>query len=133
VKPLLPTNHRGAALLTLAALVSGCAATESPQYLRYALGVPSGQCPPDGAFYHAIPPGARTELGVVAAAEQVVSYRVTSAEPAFDGWTDEFTVTYPMNGHTFAIDVPMSAITAVSVTATGASGELPSTCDAVPL
>jgi hypothetical protein len=122
--------------IVVSALLASCTPTDSSSansQPSYALGVAAGQCPPDVAFYHADPPGSTTELGVVAAAVEEVSYVVTSDDPEFDRRSDSATVTEGTNGHTFTIEVPMSAIDAISVSAAGASGQLPSTCDAVPL
>lgn len=116
-------------------LIGACSApSPSPSYHRlYALGVAAGECPPDIAFYHAAPPGARTRLGVVATPIQAITYTVRSDDPAYNGVSETVTVPEHANGYTFTLDVPMSAIIAITVTANGSHGELPSTCTAVPL
>lgn len=120
-----------------AALLVACGPSGPPVGQRtqplYALGVASGECPPDVAFYHAASPSRRTELGVIAAPMQVVTYIVISDDPRYSGRSEAVTVAEGSNGHTFMIDIPMAAITAISVAATGAPGELASTCSAVPL
>lgn len=64
---------------------------------------------------------------------QVVTYTVVSDDLGYAGRSDSFTVTGGSDGHSFMIDIPMPAITAISVTATGAMGERASTCSVVPL
>lgn len=128
-------DMRAVARVGCVLLIGGCAAPSpsSGYHQLYALGVAAGECPPDIAFYYAAPPGARTQLGVVVTPIQAITYTVRSDDPAYNGVSDTVTVPEHANGHTFTLDVPMSAITAISVTANGSHGELPSTCAAVPL
>ncbi len=120
-----------------AALLAACGPVGPPTGRRTqpvcTLGVASGECPPDVAFYHAAPPSLRAELGVIAAPTQVVTYTVIYDDPGYAGRSDSFTVTGGSDGHSFMIDIPMPAITAITVTAMGAMGERGSMCSAVPL
>lgn len=86
-----------------------------------------------GGGGYAASPSPRTELGVIAAPTLEMTYTVISDDPRYASRADTVTVVGGSNGHTFMIDVPIAAITAISVTATGAPGELASTCSAVPL
>ncbi|MCP9276465.1 hypothetical protein [Mycolicibacterium arenosum] len=125
-----------AALAICGTVLIACAAPHpapdpSPEPV-YALGVAAGDCPPDIAFYHAVAPHS-IELGVVSTPTQVVSYSITSRDSAYDGLTGSAFVGEGANGHTFRIEVPMSAIELITVTATGAGRERPSVCAAVRL
>jgi hypothetical protein len=132
VRPAVATLAGAVALV----LAVACTARDRPSPTSqplYALGVATGDCPPDVAFYHAAPPGARVRLAVVATPVQVVTYTVISVDPEYDGLSETVTVPLHANGHTFTLKVPMSAITAISVSANGSHGEQPSTCTAVRL
>jgi hypothetical protein len=101
--------------------------------VRYALGVGGGDCPPDVAFYHSRGSTNTIELGIVASAGQIVSYSVESNDPAYAGRRDHAVVATGENGHTFAIDVPISAVVSVSVSASGSADERGGTCRAAAL
>ena len=134
--------HRGTRLTapvvaaSVLGLVGACStpppAAIPPNKTQYALGVAAGECPPDIAFYHAVAEGA-TDLGVVSAPTQIVTYSVSLRDSATEGPTGSAVIAEGTNGHTFRIDVPISRIVGITVTATGAPGELPSACAAVSL
>ena len=121
----------------LTALLASCSSPNltptPPSATAYALGVATGQCPPDVAFYYAARGGTSTELSVIAAAVQALSYVIDSAVPAYDGRAGSATVTTGSNGHSFTLDTPIAAITAVHVRASGNREFKPSACTAVPL
>jgi hypothetical protein len=107
--------------------------SEQATAVRYALGVGGGDCPPDVAFYHSRGSTNTIELGVVASAGQIVSYSVESNDRAYVGLHDHAVVAAGDNGHTFAIDVPISAVASVSVSASGSTDERGGTCLAAAL
>jgi hypothetical protein len=107
--------------------------SEQATAVRYALGVGGGDCPPDVAFYHSRGSTNTIELGIIASAGQIVSYSVESIDPAYDGRRDHAVVAVGDNGHTFTIDVPISAVVSVSVSASGSADEQGGTCRAVAL
>jgi len=107
--------------------------SEQATAVRYALGVGGGDCPPDIAFYHSRGSTNTIELGIVASAGQIVSYSVESNDPAYAGRRDHAVVAAGDNGHTFAIDVPISAVVSVSVSASGSADERGGTCRAAAL
>jgi hypothetical protein len=73
------------------------------------------------------------ELGIVASAAQIVSYSVESNDPAFDDRRDHALVAVGANGHTFTVDLPISAVVSVAVSASGQAGERAGTCGAAAL
>ncbi|MDT5363674.1 MAG: hypothetical protein QOC69_5436 [Mycobacterium sp.] len=101
--------------------------------VRYSLGVGGGDCPPDVAFYHSRGSTNTIELGIVASSGQIVSYSVESNDPVYDGRRDQALVAAGENGHTFAIDVPISAVVSVSVFASGYADERGGSCRAAAL
>jgi hypothetical protein len=107
--------------------------SEQATAVRYALGVGGGDCPPDVAFYHSRGSTNTIELGIIASAGQIVSYSVESNDPAYAGRRDHAVVAAGDNGHTFAIDVPISAVVSVSVSASGSADERGGTCRAAAL
>jgi hypothetical protein len=133
----LMATYRVPAAGALTAVLASCSSPHPtptpPSATAYALGVATGQCPPDVAFYHAARGGTSTELGVIAAAVQTLTYVIDSGVPAYDGRTGSATVTTGSNGHTFTVDIPFAAITAVHVRASGNRDVEPSACTAVPL
>jgi hypothetical protein len=107
--------------------------SEQATAVRYALGVGGGDCPPDIAFYHSRGSTNTIELGIIASAGQIVSYSVESNDPAYAGRRDHAVVVEGDHGHTFAIDVPISAVVSVSVSASGSADERGGTCRAAAL
>jgi hypothetical protein len=137
-------SHLGVVGIALTAVACAAAApggdgkpvdrpSEQATAVRYALGVGGGDCPPDVAFYHSRGSTNTIELGIVASAGQIVSYSVASNDPAHAGLRDHAVVAAGDNGHSFAIDVPISAVVSVSVSASGSADERGGTCRAAAL
>jgi len=99
-----------AASIGCVTLIGACSTpdTSPPRsWLLYALGVAIGECPPDIAFDHAAPFGARTLLGVVVSPMQVISYTVSSKDPECDGVTASATVPDHANGQSTCTAIPL--------------------------